>query len=235
MTTENKHILLAEDDVNLGYLMAENLKAKGFEVTLAKNGHEALAAISGRKFALCILDVMMAGLDGFSVAIHIRQQYPSVPFIFVTARLTEQDKLRGFETGADDYITKPFSFKELYCRILVVLRRGGTGYTNVPVESSVSIGQIVLFPSERLLEVNGRSKKLSQRESAILHLLMRQSGMYISRSEILQKIWGTDDYFTAKSMDVYITRIRKLLKDANAIEVENLYGVGYRIKALNEA
>lgn len=230
MNANYGQILLAEDDVNLGYLMVENLKGKGFDVTLAKSGPAALEALQKHKFCLCILDIMLPGTDGFSVAVQVKQKYPLLPFIFLTARNMEQDRLRGFEAGADDYITKPFSFKELYYRVMVVLRRSQPVKQAI-ASDSISLSGLVLYPSERMLEIGGCRKKLSQRESAIFHLLMEQSGVYISRSEILKRIWGNDDYFTAKSMDVYITRIRKLLKDAPAIEVENLYGVGYRIKS----
>ena len=231
METNHGYILLAEDDTNLGYLIVENLKSKGFEVVLAKDGHAALAALEKQKLSLCILDIMLPGIDGLSVATQIKRRYPALPFIFLTARNMEQDKLHGFEIGADDYITKPFSFKELYYRIMAILRR-----VNPIIETTaahaISLGEVTLYPTERILEIRDVRKKLSQREAVLFLLLLQQNGMYISRSEILKRIWGNDDYFTAKSMDVYITRIRKLLKDTPGIEVENLYGVGYRIKCL---
>lgn len=226
---ENNSILLAEDDVNLGYLMVENLKGRGFSVTLVKTGNAAIDALKKHRFCLCVLDIMLPGVDGFSIAHYLKQEYPALPFIFLTARSQEQDKLRGFEMGADDYVTKPFSFKELHYRIVAILRRANNA---TPVVSqTVSLAGLTLHPSERILEIAGSRKKLSQREASIVQLLMLHSGTYISRSEILKKIWGNDDYFAAKSMDVYITRIRKLLKDEPSIEVENLYGMGYRIKS----
>jgi DNA-binding response OmpR family regulator len=223
------HILLVEDDVSLGYLMVENLEAKGVAVTLAKTGREGMDAIARNKFDLCIFDIMLPETDGLKLGARLRSSHPETPFIFVSARMQEADKLNGFEIGADDYITKPFSFKELYCRIMVILKR--MNLTVKPQEpEQVVVGNLLLHPHERLLYVNGIEKKLSRREADVLSKLMQQSGNYVSRSEILKQVWGTDDYFTAKSMDVYITRIRKLLKEEPSLEIENLYGTGYRIR-----
>jgi len=223
-------ILVVEDDINLGYLIVENLKTKGFEVSLAKSGKEGLRCIMDKRYDLCILDVMLPEIDGFYLAERLRK-VSSAPFIFLTARTQEKDKLKGFEAGADDYITKPFSFKELYYRILVALRRVDTSKNNVE-EDAINIGAITLYPSVRILSINGQQKKLSQREAGLILMLLQHNGNYVNRSEILKKVWGNDDYFTAKSMDVYITRIRKLLKDDPTIEVENLYGTGYRIRQI---
>ncbi len=223
------HILLAEDDVNLSYLMVENLEAKGIKVTLAKTGKEGLAAIARCRFDLCIFDIMLPETDGLKLGEKLRSSHPATPFIFVTARMQEADKLSGFEAGADDYITKPFSFKELYYRIMVILKRMNLSVKPQEPEM-VTVGDLVLYPHKRLLYVNGAEKKLSRREADVLSKLMQQAGNYVSRSEILKHVWGTDDYFAAKSMDVYITRIRKLLKDEPSLEIENLYGTGYRIR-----
>lgn len=226
---EKIHILLVEDDVNLGYLMVENLQAKGIGVTLAKTGREGIEAITKGGFDLCILDIMLPEIDGFKIGTRLKSLHPAIPFIFLSARMLEADRINGFETGADDYVTKPFSFKELYYRILVILKRRNIAV--LPAEPElVSVGNAVLNTKERMLSVNGLAKKLSRRESDVLSKLMQQPGNYVSRSEILKKVWGNDDYFSAKSMDVYITRIRKLLKDEPSIEIENLYGSGYRIR-----
>jgi DNA-binding response OmpR family regulator len=223
------HILLVEDDINLGFLLLENLRSKGFEVTLKQTGKAALDAIRQQRFDLCIIDIMLPEVDGFTVAESIQKQGLDMPFLFLTARLQEQDKLHGFELGADDYMTKPFSFKELYYRVMVVLRR--RQHHTGPVEGVVvEFGQLSLDPSQRMLTVNGKPKKLSHRESGLLEILLEQKGKYVNRSDILKRVWGTDDYFTAKSMDVYITRIRKLLKEIPSLEIENLYGTGYRIR-----
>ncbi|HXS35686.1 MAG TPA: response regulator transcription factor [Flavipsychrobacter sp.] len=229
-TRKALNILVVEDDINLGYLIVENLKTKGFEVSLAKNGREGLRCIMEKQYDLCIFDVMLPEIDGFYLAERLRK-VSNTPFIFLTARTQEKDKVKGFETGADDYITKPFSFKELYYRILVALRRADTVPKNIE-EDAISIGTITLYPAVRILSINGQQRKLSQREAGLMYMLLQHNGSYVNRSEILKKVWGNDDYFTAKSMDVYITRIRKLLKDDPTIEVENLYGTGYRIRQI---
>ncbi len=226
-------ILLVEDDINLGYLLQENLTAKGFLVAVARSGRLGLELAARTDFDMCLLDVMLPELDGFTLAQMLRQQHPSLPIIFLTARVQEKDKLHGFEIGADDYVTKPFSFKELHCRILAILRRVNFIAPGHEENENLSIGSLILYPSQRMLSVNGLQRKLSQRESGLLHMLLQHNGRYVNRSEILKKVWGNDDYFTAKSMDVYITRIRKLIKDDPTLEVENLYGTGYRIRQMH--
>jgi len=223
------NILLVEDDVNLGYLLVENIIAKKMEVTLVKTGKAALEEVARRSFQLCLFDIMLPEMDGFSLAKKIKEKFPNLPFIFLTARVQEKDKLRGFELGADDYVTKPFSFKELYYRMMVAMKRmDGIAHSNN--RETFSFGNLLLYPSERKLSLNGKENKLGQREVELLSLLLQSKEYYVSRSDILNKLWGRDDYFTAKSMDVYIARLRKLLKDETSIKIENLYGSGYRIK-----
>lgn len=229
-STRKFHVLLVEDDLNLGYLMVENLETRDIKVTLAQNGNEALSIITGGDFDLCILDIMLPGTDGLTLGAKLKTKHPTIPFIFVTARMQEADKLTGFETGADDYITKPFSFKELYYRIMAIQKRMNISLLQAQDADEVRMQNVQLNAKERLLTVNGTIKKLSRREADVLCKLMQSPGQFISRSEILKQIWGNDDYFTAKSMDVYMTRIRKLLRDEPGLEIENLYGSGYRIK-----
>ena len=225
------HILLVEDDINLGYLLVENLKMKGLEVTLAKTGREGMSAIGSQRFDMCILDIMIPDIDGLRLGAKLNKEYPDTPFIFLTARMQEADKLSGFETGADDYIIKPFSFKELYYRIMVVLKRRNIKTSSGQNDKKIlTAGAVILNADDRILSVNGIERKLSQREANVLYQLMQHPGNYVSRSDILKNVWGNDDYFTAKSMDVYITRLRKLLKDDPTLEIENLYGSGYRIR-----
>ena len=227
----NLQVLVVEDDLNLGYLLMENLHDKGFKVTLAANGTEGIQAVSHNRFDLCILDIMLPGEDGFAVAKSLRIRHPETPFIFLTARNMEADRLHGFELGAEDFITKPFSFKELYYRIQVILRRTPKAVAD-DEPATISMGKVSLQPERRILLVNGRQSKLSQRETELLHLLLQHPNSYIERAEILKQLWGRDDYFAAKSMDVYLSRIRKLLKDDPTLEIENLYGNGYRIRCL---
>lgn len=228
MSKGKPHILLAEDDVNLSYLVIENLAAKGFEITHVQDGTAGIDAIGKDTFDLCIFDVMMPGVDGFSLAKTLVSHNKKIPFLFLTARGMEGDKLLGFEIGADDYITKPFSFKELFARIQVILRRKTTAST--PGNELLELGNLSLKPDLRMLRILDTERKLSQRESELLAILLRNAGTYVPRAEILKYVWGNDDYFTTKSMDVYVTRLRKLLKEGSGIEIENLYGSGYRVR-----
>jgi two-component system, OmpR family, response regulator len=230
-TDKKINILIAEDDINLGYLLKENLLDKGFETVVAVNGRKAIEAIQRVQFDLCILDVMLPEEDGFAVANYLMANFPGIPFVFLTARVQEQDKIQGFESGAEDYIIKPFSFKELLYRIKVILRRQSVQQPSAVKSEILLYGNTILDSAERTLEINGKIRKISNRESNLLFLLMQNKGNYLSRSEILKQIWGRDDYFTAKSMDVFLTRLRKLLKDDESLEIENLYGSGYRIRA----
>lgn len=227
----NNNILLVEDDVNLGYLLRENLAAKGFNVTLAETGEAGLEAAMKEDFDICVFDIMLPKLDGFSLAQQFKQKHPDKPFIFLTARALEKDRLKGFEIGADDFVAKPFNFKELYYRITAILRRTNKRHAGeVQVAEKIYIGNFEFYPDQRLIRIADDEKKLSQREAGLLEVLLNNRGTYITRSEILKAVWGNDDYFTSKSMDVYITRVRKILKQDPAIEIENLYGTGYRIR-----
>jgi len=228
-------MLLVEDDVNLGYLLVENFRTQGFDVTLAQTGKAAIQEINSTAFDICVFDIMLPETDGFTVATKMKEKDPTIPFIFLTARTQEKDKLHGFELGADDYVTKPFSFKELLCRIMVALRRIHVA-PKLNVNEMLSIGLSTLNITQRMLSIAGKERrKLSQREAELLAMLMRHKGDYVSRSEILKAVWGRDDYFTAKSMDVYMTRLRKLIKEDASLEIENLYGTGYRIRQNNDA
>jgi DNA-binding response OmpR family regulator len=160
---------------------------------------------------------MLPEEDGFSVASHLRKIQPQLPFIFLTSRAQEADRLRGFELGADDYVLKPFSFKELYYRLQVALRRNARQATAPEEIQEYSLGSTRLRFNDRILAIQGAERKLSQREAGLLQMLLQHQGQYVSRSEILKKLWGRDDYFTAKSMDVYLTRVRKLIKEDPSI------------------
>lgn len=230
MNAQKNTILLVEDDTNLGYLLRENFMAKGFNVTLAETGEEGLLLALNSSFDICVFDVMLPKVDGFTIAGQFKKKHPEKPFIFLTARALEKDKLHGFEIGADDYVVKPFNFKELAYRITAILRRTGNGLKPVTSTTMLEIGAVKFYPDQRLVKIGEDEKKLSQREAGLLEVLISNQGNYITRSEILKAVWGNDDYFTGKSMDVYITRVRKILKQDPGIEIENLYGTGYRIK-----
>lgn len=230
----NVSILLVEDDPNLRFLLDENLRGMGFSVRMATTGTEALEMVQNESFDLCIFDVMLPEIDGFSVAAVLNRKAPQVPFIFLTARDEETDRIQGFKIGADDYIVKPFSLRELHYRILVVLRRMNPGFSLPQKAAKYEIGSLSFNSLSRELVIKDTKRKLSQREAMLLHILLQTPGKYVQRTDILNFVWGNDNYFTSKSMDVYITRIRKILKDDPSLEIENLYGNGFRIKHTEE-
>lgn len=221
-------LLLAEDDPNLGALLKEYLEAKGFEVTLAVNGEEALNIFLEGSFSLCILDVMMPKKDGFSLAGEIRLKDPAVPIIFLTAKSMKEDTLRGFELGADDYLTKPFVMEELLFRIRAILKRTTSG--EIQPESGVfSIGKFTLDTDTRTLSSEDDTVHLTTKETALLKLFCQNANRTVSRSYALKLIWGDDSYFNARSMDVYITKLRKHLKADPGVRILNLHGEGFKL------
>ncbi|OJW85328.1 MAG: two-component system response regulator [Bacteroidetes bacterium 46-16] len=220
-------ILFVEDDANLGVLLKENLDNKGFETVWLRNGKDGIDAFKQQQFNLCILDVMLPVKDGFTLSKEIRAVDNDVPIIFLTARSMHEDKIHGFENGADDYITKPFSTQELYLRIHAILRR--TQNKTVPVIKSVQIGEYLFDYIKMTLTIDDVTKRLSSKEADLIHILVQNRNELVPRSVILNKIWGNDDYFSAKSMDVYISKIRRLLKEDEDIGILNAYGSGYKL------
>ncbi|MBX2952517.1 MAG: response regulator transcription factor [Leadbetterella sp.] len=221
-------LLLAEDDPNLGVLLKEYLEAKGFEVSLAVNGEEALNLFLGARFSICILDVMMPKKDGFTLAREIRLKDPAVPIIFLTAKSMKEDTLRGFELGADDYLTKPFVMEELLFRIKAILKRTSSGEIK-PESSTFSIGKFTLDTDTRSLSMENETVHLTTKETALLKLFCENANRAVSRSYALKLIWGDDSYFNARSMDVYITKLRKHLKADPAVRILNLHGEGFKL------
>lgn len=225
-TTE---ILLAEDDPNLGLLLAEFLKKKGYEVTWAKNGDEALDYFVKGSFDLCVLDVMMPKKDGFSLAKDIRATHLSVPIIFLTAKAMEEDTLHGFKVGADDYLTKPFSMDVLVARMEAVLRRTNTDKVIPSLAEEIGLGEFVYWPQRMKLIRAGDEQKFTPKENDLMKLLCENLGRPVSRSYALKLIWGDDTYFNARSMDVYMTKLRKMLKEDPRVQLVNLHGEGFRL------
>lgn len=226
---EKLHILLAEDDLNLGILLVDYLEAEGFAVKLCKDGEIALKAFQQQAFDLCLLDVMMPKLDGFSLAKAIRQKNVAVPVIFITARSLKEDKLKGYGLGADDYITKPFDEEELLWKIKALIRRlPGTKSEHRP--EAVSIGSYVFDWSNQYLSIRGSSRRITEKESDILKYLYEHRNQVIRREELLKALWGENDYFLGRSLDVFITKIRKYLKEDPALEIENVFKVGFLFK-----
>jgi len=221
-------ILLAEDDNNLGMLLKNYLTAKNYETTLFINGRLALEAFSTGSFGLCILDIMMPEMDGLSLAKEIRLIKPEAPIIFLTAKNQKEDIIEGFKSGADDYITKPFSMEELLYRIEAILRRTTSNLFNKKEESFV-IGGYSFDPLKQILIYGGQEIKLTTKESELLDLLCRHGNEILERNFALKTIWIDDNYFNARSMDVYITRLRKYLRKDPDVKILNVHGRGYKL------
>lgn len=222
-------ILLAEDDPNLGMLLQEYLIAKNYEVVLAKDGNEGLDMfLSGENFDMCLLDVMMPKKDGFSLAKEIRLKDPDIPVIFLTAKSMKEDTIQGFKSGADDYITKPFSIEELLMRIAAIFRRVNKQEPESAPES-YTIGTYIFNTVNLKLTLKESSTKLTTKESELLKLFCQNQNKPVSRSFALKLIWGDDSYFNARSMDVYITKLRKHLKEDENIKILNLHGEGFKL------
>jgi DNA-binding response OmpR family regulator len=225
----NKKILLVEDDPSLGFVIKDNLTIKGFDVTLCKDGEEGENTFHSQPFDICILDVMLPKKDGFAIAKSIRAKDKSVPILFLTAKSMMEDKLAGFQTGADDYITKPFSLEELICRIEVFLRRS-QGVTESSGKSIFTVGGFSFDPLNLTLKNNSTEKTLTQKEAEVLKLLYQNRDRVLKREEILKEVWGDDDYFMGRSMDVFISKLRKYLKEDPSIQIVNYHGVGFRLE-----
>ncbi len=219
-------ILLAEDDVNLGHLLQTFLKSKGFNVSLAQNGKIAFEKFNNGSFQFCILDVMMPEMDGITLAKEIREIDKKIPILFLTAKSMKEDKLEGFSAGADDYLTKPFAMEELLARITAILRRTGE---DAKQEDSYTIGKIKYEPEIRLLHLSEETKKLTTKENQLLHLLVKNQNEILDRQATLRAIWGDDNYFNGRSMDVYIAKLRKLLREDESIEILNVHGKGFKL------
>ncbi|MDC0100289.1 MAG: response regulator transcription factor [Crocinitomicaceae bacterium] len=220
-------ILLAEDDINLGHLLHTFLKSKGFKVTLAQNGKIAFEKFNADTFQFCIFDVMMPEMDGFTLAKEIREIDKKVPILFLTAKSMKEDKLEGFEIGADDYLTKPFAMEELLARITAILRRSEPEVINL--DENHFIGSIKYEPEIRLLHLKDEVKKLTTKENQLLKLLVKNQNEILDRQATLRAIWGDDNYFNGRSMDVYIAKLRKALREDDTIEIMNVHGKGFKL------
>jgi DNA-binding response OmpR family regulator len=222
-----KKILLVEDDPSLGYVIQDNLILRGYDVVLCTDGEAGEQSFQDHHFHLCILDVMLPRKDGFSLARIIREKNREVPILFLTAKTMTEDKLKGFQTGGDDYITKPFSLEELFYRIEVFLRRS---QENHPADAVFRVGQFHFDPFSFTLRHNDHEKTLTQKEAEVLKLLYRNRDRVLKREEILTHVWGDDDYFMGRSMDVFISKLRKYLKPDPDIQIVNYHGVGFRLE-----
>lgn len=225
---EQVKILLAEDDANLGLLLKEYLVAKGYDTTLREDGDKAYDEFLKNPYDLCIFDIMMPHRDGFTLAKDIRLINSEIPIIFLTAKSMKEDVLEGFKLGADDYMTKPFSMEELLVRIEAVLRRTAGG-KNENTQEEFKLGRFLFDSRKQFLQDGENTIKLTTKESELLKLLCHNVNKVLERNLALRTVWSDDNYFNARSMDVYITKLRKHLKPEPGIEIINVHGKGYKL------
>jgi len=229
MDKNQTRLLLAEDDRNLGNILKNYLDAKGYTTTLCINGQEAVEIFSRKEFDICILDIMMPVKDGFAAAAEIRALNRKVPILFLTAKVLQEDKLKGFEIGADDYITKPFSMEELLLRMQAIMRRTDEALRTSGTDSVYNIGRYEFDYNRQTLIHGNKEQKLTSKEAGLLKLLCTYANDVLDRHTALKEIWNDDSYFNARSMDVYIVKLRKYLKDDPHVELLNVHGVGFKL------
>lgn len=222
-------IVLAEDDVNLGPLLRDYLRTEGFDVVLCTDGEAALQVFKQQHFDLCLLDVMMPRMDGFTLAAQIKALNSTIPMIFITARSFRQDKQKGYNLGADDYITKPFDEEELLWKIRALVRRSPKQQASAP--ATINIGRYVFDPQNQSLCIGDETRRITEKETGILKYLSEHRNEVIRRETMLKELWGSNDYFLGRSLDVFITKLRKYLKDDPSIRIETVFGVGFMMHA----
>jgi DNA-binding response OmpR family regulator len=219
------HLLYVEDDESLSFVTRDHLELQGYQVTHCADGTSAKVAIDRQDYDLCLLDVMLPETDGFTLAKEIRKQNTEVPILFLTAKSLKEDRLHGLRLGADDYITKPFSIEELILKIEVFLRRSRSVAIPSPIE--YTLGKYLFNYPNLELKIGGDIRRLTQKEADLLKYLIENKNKVIKRSDILEAVWGENDYFLGRSLDVFISRLRKYLKKDEEIKVENIHGVGF--------
>ncbi len=233
MGTEKVKVLLAEDDKNLGNVLKTYLEVKGFETILCINGQEAYNAFEKGGYGFCIVDVMMPVKDGFTLVKEIREKDKHIPVLFLTAKSMQEDKMKGFQVGGDDYLTKPFSMEELLMRMQAILRRVNEK-TGSEIRNNVfQIGKYQFDFNRQILRIAEKEQKLTSKEAALLRLLAINLNQVLDRSFALKEIWNDDSYFNARSMDVYITKLRKFLKLDPTVELINVHGIGFKLVTNN--
>ncbi len=220
-------ILYVEDDPNLGFVTKDNLELEGYEIVHFQDGKEAWKSFSKEKYDLCLLDVMLPELDGFSLAEKIRKQNLQVPIIFLTAKTMQEDRIAGLKIGGDDYVTKPFSIEELSLRIKIFLKRKEVSKVLSGI-GNWQIGRYSFDYQQLTLQSEKKSEQLTHREAEVLKFFCERKNQVIKRDEILVAIWGRDDYFLGRSLDVFVTRLRKMLAEDTSIKIENVHGIGFR-------
>lgn len=234
MFKEKINILLAEDDLNLGVLLVDFLETEGYVVKLCKDGELALKAFQNQSFDICLLDVMMPNMDGFTLAKEIKLIDKNIPIIFITAKSLKEDKLIGYNLGADDYITKPFDEEELLWKIKAVIRRVPENKNDIKQEV-ISIGKYEFDFNNQSLSINGKTQRITEKESDILNYLSKHRNHVIKREAMLKELWGENDYFLGRSLDVFISKMRRYLKEDSTITIENVFGVGFIFNVPNSS
>ncbi len=227
------HVLVAEDDTTLATLLKENLKLAGFSTRLCKDGEEAWQVFQKEKFDLCLLDVNMPKRNGFDLARLMRETDAFTPLVFLTANGSEEDKLKGFGLGADEYITKPFSTPELIARLRAILKRSVISKPEILIKEEVYelAGMKIDIPNHLIFYL-GAEKKISGTEGELLKLFVKNKGQLLTRNSLLLSVWGRDDFYTARNLDVYINKLRKVLKDNPKLEIINVHGSGFKLMEL---
>lgn len=222
-------ILLVEDDTSLGFIISDQLKSDGYSVTLCTDGAEGFKRFNDEQFHMCIFDVMMPKKDGFSLARDVRKIDKEIPILFLTAKSMTEDKVEGFKAGGDDYLTKPFSVEELQVRVIALLKR-----VDIHVESDeeiiLEIGAYKFDTENYTLIHTNFEKSLTRKEAQILKMLYKFKNQVVARDVILNAVWGQDDYFVGRSLDVFITKLRKYLKEDPAISISNIHGIGFKLE-----
>jgi DNA-binding response OmpR family regulator len=223
-------ILLAEDDSSLGFMISDQLKSDGYQVTLCRDGAEAYKKFNDETFHLCIFDVMMPKKDGFSLAKDVRKLNSDIPILFLSAKSMIEDKVEGFKSGGDDYLTKPFGVEELQLRVKALLKRVNVQTEIIDIETIVHLGTYEFDSENYTLKSNNFNKSLTKKEAQILKVLLKFKNQVVPRETVLNAVWGQDDYFVGRSLDVFITKLRKYFQEDESIQILNIHGVGFKLE-----
>jgi DNA-binding response OmpR family regulator len=223
-------ILLAEDDSSLGFMISDQLKSDGYQVTLCRDGAEAYKRFNDETFHLCIFDVMMPKKDGFSLAKDVRKLNSDIPILFLSAKSMIEDKVEGFKSGGDDYLTKPFGVEELQLRVKALLKRVNIQVETIEIETIVHLGTYQFDSENYTLKSTNFNKSLTKKEAQILKILLKFKNQVVTRETVLNAVWGQDDYFVGRSLDVFITKLRKYFQEDESIQILNIHGVGFKLE-----